>query len=365
MGRSLLSSWRARPLAGLALSLSIPACNRPAPTVDCSAACPPPAAATPPTCPTPPAAPPAPVPSPAPATPPATPPVTPPAPTATSPAPVASPLPHDLAAPAFPLDPPEEASPLSSLFQPTLGALTVEEVSRDREFRRVQLSLSSFVVRGRSPAIKALNDLVRQAEQRDRWAEHAKGRTGEIWVTCEAGIATGQLFSFGCEILDGTLAIEDAEEGTGGVAAHPSGHGSTFAIVGDVLQPIALRDLLRPDADLAARLRELAASEDELDSNEPHLWKTGDCKVTRDGEGTSWMLGKAGLVVWGSGDDECPRLTIAYEDLAPLLLPGGVLARYFTAVRAAELAAEQEAAAAELAAAAAAEPAPPPAPAPL
>ncbi|MCA9688086.1 MAG: hypothetical protein KC636_00640, partial [Myxococcales bacterium] len=264
----------------------------------------------------------------------------------------ASDVPSAIGALAFPVDPPEEESPLSLLFQPRMKELVVEEVSRDRQFRRVQLSLSSFVVRGRSPAVRAINDEVRRAEQRDDWPEHAQGRDGDIDVYCAHGVATSELFSFGCEILDSTLMVEEVNEGTGGVPPNATGSGYTFAIVDDTLHPVALTDLLRPDADFAARIRELVAADEWEDTAETRPWREGECGL---GLNAAWMLSDDGLKLWS---DDCPPLVFDLDMLEPLLLPGGVVARYFQARRAAEVAAaaaaEREAAQAAAAAAAAA-----------
>lgn len=331
-------------LGGLALA----GCTPPPPTVDCSACPRPEVAPAPATCP-PPVTCPSPTPTPAPTATPA--PIaavpTPVTPTPPAPPPSAA---HDATAttePPSPLEPPDEPEHLAALFQPKLAALEIEPKSYDRKYGRVTLRIESFVVRGRSPVVKTLNDEVRRSERRDEWAEHAKGRDGDIDVACTAGVATAELFSFVCEILDSSLPIEDVEAGTGGVPAYPTVHTYNVAIAGGVHTPIAVGDLLRADADLAALARAVAGDEDHREQLELKPWRDGECTPGASGP---WALTSGGITLYGAEAECANPLQLEFDTLAPLLPHGGVVARHLAAVRAAEAAAEREAAAAAAAA---------------
>ena len=216
----------------------------------------------------------------------------------------------------------DEPAHLAGIFRRTpLTELGARGHTIERKVGQVEHELKFFDIAGLpKPLADQIDAEVRKLGQIDEWKARAKGRGGHVWVTCSLGLAVSELVSFGCDIMDSTLTLQEIARATGGAPGAATGDGRTFAISDGKLTPVALGDLLISNADLTA-LAKRAATEDEFPDES---WSADRCSV---GESSAGYLEVDGLRVWDV-DDSCASLLIPYEVLAPALRPGGVIARY-------------------------------------
>jgi hypothetical protein len=221
----------------------------------------------------------------------------------------------------------DEPAFLAGIFRQTpLQELSVKDEAVDESVGQVKLELRFFTVAG-TPLAAQVNEAVRKLGRLDEWERESKGRGGTVFVTCTAGLAYAELVSFGCDIMDSTLTLEEIAQATGGAPGAPTGYAQTLALNDGKPTPVALTDLLVAIPDLTA-LAKRAAVEDEFPDES---WSVDRCEVGGD---PVWQLELGGLRVWDK-DDSCVSQLIPYEMLAPALEPGGVIARYLAITSAA------------------------------
>lgn len=216
----------------------------------------------------------------------------------------------------------DEPAHLASVFRHApLQPLAITERANDQTLGRVQLDLKWFEVSGVAPSVAdPLNAAIRAAASVDVWAKGDPALDGTVTAHCEPGLAFVDLVSFGCDTMNDTRTIEDAEQGQGGAPAGYTGVASTFAISDGKLIPVTLDDLLRPGADLVAFVKRFAGEVDD-----PIVeWRDGGCHL---GGTPVWQLDVDGLRLWDAGQS-CNSLLVPYERIVEIAEPGGVIARY-------------------------------------
>jgi hypothetical protein len=216
----------------------------------------------------------------------------------------------------------DEPAHLAGVFRHApLQPLTITEHAIEKTLGRVQLDLKWFEISGVAPSVAIpLNAAIRTAASVDAWEAGDRGLDGAATARCEPGLAFVDLVSFGCDTLNDTRPIAQADRGEGGAPAGYTGEARTFAIADGKLVPIALEDLLRPGADLAAFARRVAGEGDSPIED----WRDGRCEL---GAAPVWQLDVDGLRLWDDGQS-CNSLLVPYDRLVEIAEPGGVIARW-------------------------------------
>ena len=215
----------------------------------------------------------------------------------------------------------DEPAHLAGVFRHTPQPLQITAKTIDKTLGRVELDLKWFEVSGVAPSMAdPLNAEIRAAANVDAWAQGDPSLAGTVTAHCEPGLAFVDLVSFGCDTMNDTRTIEEAERGEGGAPAGYTGIAATFAIADGKLVRITLDDLLRPGADLAAFAKRVAGEGDSPIEE----WSAGNCEIGKD---PVWQLDVDGLRVWDAGAS-CNSLLVPYERLVEIAEPNGVIARW-------------------------------------